>query len=376
MSDPTCIPHHPSELSASSPPLVWAFIPFWIEQNSLVGDSYDTADFKVELAQTFQQLGLPWVWQPIVHGNLDRIIAQVVASGRSRPVVVFNFCDGVDDPNESPGLSVVSALERSGVPFTGANAEFFRISTSKIRMKQLFQEAGVPTAPFCVLPNAAPPDMPSGDFDWPLFCKPDVSAASYGISLRSVVHSLSELLAYRDELKSGRFAKYFATATFIAERYIEGREFTLFVGGEHHQPDSLWSLPPVERIFHPDIPPAERFLSFDRYWGHYQEESAPPDGKAFYHYQPAPAALHSTLETIGKLAYCAVRGHGYGRIDIRQDHRSGRLHVLEVNANCGLSGDDQTSLGNILHFAGLSFPDLIGTIISKTMSSFDRPQAG
>ncbi|MEI7614433.1 MAG: hypothetical protein WCK63_16155 [Betaproteobacteria bacterium] len=357
---------------AKPPPLIWAFIPFWIAQNQLQGDSYDTGDFKSELALAFHHLGLPWIWQPITHGNLAQAIEQALASSKQRPVVVFNFCDGIDDPNETPGLSVVSALERSGLCFTGANTDFFRISTSKIWMKELFQEAHVPTAPFMVVPNADTLEGLTEGLEWPLFLKPDVSAASYGISLRSVVHSMPELLAYRDELKTGHFAQYFAQATFVAEQFIEGPEFTLFVGGQWDQAGSLWSLPPVQRVFHHSVPSAERFLSYDRYWGHYREESAPPAGEAFYKYQAAPEDLQASLIQLGESAYRAVRGVGYGRVDIRQDQRSGRLYVLEVNANCGLSGDDQTSLGNILYFAGLSFPELIGKIIEKTQGSFDQ----
>lgn len=330
-----------------------------------MGDSYDTADFKAELAQTFNELGLPWIWQVVTHGNLDEIIAQAVQSGRQQDVVVFNFCDGVDDPNDAPGVSVVRALERSGLRFTGADSRFFDISTSKTCMKTLFQAAGVATAPFAVVPNSGSLDGVGTDLTWPLFCKPDVSAASYGISLRSVVRTPQDLLACREELKTGPFAHYFAHADFLAEQFILGPEFTLFVCGCWDQPETIWTLPPAERVFHPDIPAAERFLSYDRYWAHYQEESAPPAGEAFYAYKRCAADLEARLTELGLAAYIACRGHGYARVDIRQDSASGELYVLEVNANCGLSGDDQTSLGSILKIADMSFARLIGRIVDS-----------
>lgn len=363
-----------SNKAASANPaqtLIWAFIPFCIRQGRLLGDSYDTADFKAELAWAFQQLGLPWIWQAVTHSNLNEVIAQVSASNKQQPVVVFNFCDGIDDPQDTPGLSVVHALEKSGLRFTGADARFFAISTSKIRMKTLFQAAGVATPPFAVVANSGPLDGVGADLAWPLFCKPDVSAASYGVTLRSVVHDSQALQAYREELKTGPFGQYFAQADFLAERFIQGPEFTLFVGGRWDRPESLWSLPPAERIFHPSIPVAERFLSFDRYWGHYQEESAPPAGEAFYAYRPCAENVQAQLTDLGLAAYRAARGHGYGRVDIRQDSRSGEYYVLEVNANCGLSGDDQTSLGNILKIAGLSFAQLLGLIVADAWSTAD-----
>jgi D-alanine-D-alanine ligase len=45
------------------------------------------------------------------------------------------------------------------------------------------------------------------------------------------------------------------------------------------------------------------------------------------------------------------------------DRGSGELFVLEVNANCGLSEDDQTSTGCILKLARMTLADLLGLII-------------
>jgi D-alanine-D-alanine ligase len=66
-------------------------------------------------------------------------------------------------------------------------------------------------------------------------------------------------------------------------------------------------------------------------------------------------------------AYCAVRGTGYGRVDIRMDQKHGSLYVLEVNANCGLSSDEQSSVGKILELSGYSFVDLIGEILCQPL---------
>jgi D-alanine-D-alanine ligase len=54
---------------------------------------------------------------------------------------------------------------------------------------------------------------------------------------------------------------------------------------------------------------------------------------------------------------------GYARVDLRMDRMTGEMSVLEVNANCGLSEDDQTSTGCILKLAGLTLADLLGSIL-------------
>jgi D-alanine-D-alanine ligase len=68
-------------------------------------------------------------------------------------------------------------------------------------------------------------------------------------------------------------------------------------------------------------------------------------------------------------AYLAVGGMGYGRLDIRMDKNTGKLYMLEVNAQCGLSEDeDYTSIGAILRFADKTFPGLVRKIINDAFA--------
>jgi D-alanine-D-alanine ligase len=133
-------------------------------------------------------------------------------------------------------------------------------------------------------------------------------------------------------------------------------------------------LPPARRCFSDSIPSEERYLSYDRYWGYYKEESAPRDGEAFYWYELVEGSLRDELADLARRAYCAVAGHGYARVDARRDTVNGRLSVLEVNANCGLSGDDQTSTGSILKLMGSSYPELIRRILDQTLERSRRSQ--
>jgi tRNA pseudouridine55 synthase len=72
------------------------------------------------------------------------------------------------------------------------------------------------------------------------------------------------------------------------------------------------------------------------------------------------------LEELAKRAYCAVEGTSYGRVDIRKDCPEGELYVLEVNANPGISGDEEVvSVGRMLALAGMTFADLLGRIIGQ-----------
>ncbi len=176
-----------------------------------------------------------------------------------------------------------------------------------------------------------------------------------------------EVEAYRDELKTN---PYYQASEFLVERFIEGPEFTMFVAGTWRRPDTVWGFPPAQRQFHDTIHSSEQFLSYDRYWGLYREESPPPAGEPFYWYEACPPESLHIVSDLGKRAFCAVHGHGYGRVDLRYDKKAGEYYVLEVNANCGISSDDQTSVGNILRIAGVSFSDLVGRLIEDALAHY------
>ncbi len=340
--------------------MIWAFTPYRINGGQLVGESYDDGQTKAELADAFQKLGLAWVWQPVVAGSLDAVISQIAAYGKKTSPVVLNLCDG-DDVNGYPGVSVTWALEASGIAFTGAESGFYELSTSKVRTKRALMKARVATAPFEVLPQSGPVDGVSERLGTPLFLKPSVSAAGWGLSLRSVVLDDGAVEACRDELTRGAMAEYFANDALFVERFLEGPEFTVFVGGYADHPESVWTLPAVERVFDPSIPQRERILCNERL------------GRPFYEYRGCPTALAEPLRDLAVRAYCAVEGSGYGRVDIRADSASGELFVLEVNANPGISGDvDISSVGCILPLAGMDFPELIGILIEQAKSRASR----
>ncbi len=340
-------------------PLVWALTPYLVRDSRLVGESYDNEQTKAEAALAFHQLGLPWIWQPVVPGCIGEVIAQIARFREKRAAVIFNFCDG-DDMNGYPGLRLIEALEASRIPFTGAHARFYEVSTSKILIKEALMRAGVSTAPFAVLPQTGSVNGICERMGAPLFVKPATSAAGWGLTLRSVVHSDAEIAACRSELLSGEMAQYFMHDTLFVEKFIGGPEFTVFVGGYYDRPEGLWTLPPTERVFDQAIPAEERILCNERL------------GRPFYHYDACPPELREPLRDIAKRAYCAVQGTSYGRVDIRMDYPDGHLYVLEVNANPGISGDEEVvSVGRMLDLAGMTFADLVGRIISQTLANWE-----
>ena len=153
------------------------------------------------------------------------------------------------------------------------------------------------------------------------------------------------------------------------ERYISGPEFTTFIVGSADDPERRTIHPPVERAFHAALPAKEQFLSYDRLWEVYERESPVGDGEYLWEYRPAPVALVERIQSLSWDAYVAVGGCGYGRVDLRMDAASGALYVLEVNAQCGLSEDENyTSIGAILRYADCSFASVLQDIIDGAVA--------
>ena len=357
---------------------VWAFIPYRITEQGMIAEFYDNPGYRQELASVFAELGIEWKWQPITLENMPAVVEEVLASGDDYTPVVLNYCDGFDEVDGYPGLSVIKLLEDKGVIFTGADSNFEYQTISKIRMKRTFVEAGIETAPYEVISD---PNCIQGicqRLGTPLIVKPSISTASQGIWLDSVVENDEQVRVQVQRLQQAEHGKQCPQNGIFAERFINGREFAVFVLGSAKQPENLKIYPSLERVFHPSLPETERFLSHYRYWGKNEEGTSLLSEQQFCCYQLAEPELHERLWDLAKRAYCAVSGNGYGRIDIRMDRGSQELFALEVNSNCAISSKplfdftdpNATSVGTILYHSGIPFSQLISEIISEAISRY------
>ena len=342
---------------------VYVFIPYAFKDGRIESFDYDIPSFRAEVRGWFDSLDLPWRWVPITHENLGRTIERLRAFAEAGDIMVLNLCDG-SDIDSSPGVSVVRALENAGIPFTGGSSHFYAITTPKVMMKEELVSKGVPTPPFAALRDPAKDVFRlESEVGFPALIKPEVSSGSNGISLNSLVSDASSAEAQISRLFLAEYGEFYRSSGVFAERFVEGPEFTVLVVGNHEQPQKVRVYPPVERLFHSALPPRERFLSHDRYWSEFKEESRPPEGEPFYRYALAPASLGESLADLARRAFFALGGTGYARVDMRRDAATGELFVLEVNSNCGLSGDRETSVGEILHLTGIPIHSLISEIL-------------
>jgi D-alanine-D-alanine ligase len=350
-------------------PTVSVFIPYFDKDGRLESPEYDLPAFREELHSWFTALGYEWRWVPVTLNNLRSTIDELEPSRLANRCLVMNLCDG-NEVDGSPGVSVVRALEDAAIPFTGSSSFFYDITTCKVALKTKLREHGVPTAPFVPLR-----DLPSDvarletEVGFPAFVKPEVSAGSGGIGLKSRAHHAGEVMARVTALLASEDGEFYRRSGIFAERFIDGPEFTVLVVADRRAPLGARAYPPAQRLFHSSLPRHERFLSYDRYWSEYKEESRLPEGEPFYRFGQAPAHLRRRLSDLAVRAFVAVGGQGYGRVDVRLEERTDELFVLEVNANCGISGDKETSVGEILLQSEIPATSLVAEILRD---AYDR----
>lgn len=348
-------------------PKIWVLAPAVEADDEQIDYYYDFSQSIEEYNSVFDILGLPWKWQPVNMNNFRAvidIIEEERVCGNYFPIVL-NLCDG-DETNGAPGVSVIKYLEEKDIVYTGSDEYFYNITTSKIPMKKAFDEAGVPNAPWTYFFNYEDysPDKIFSKAGKPLIVKPAISGGSMGVGIKNVVETREELDSLTENLLNGYRGWNLNCGGIVAERFVNGPEFTVFISGSFDRPESAVIYNPVERLFHNSLPDKERFLSFERLWEIYETESAMPEEANFYEYGTPDESIVASLKKLSWDAFVATRGKGYTRVDIRQDATTGKLYVLELNAQCGISEDENfTSIGAILKASGKAFSTLIEEIL-------------
>jgi D-alanine-D-alanine ligase len=350
------------------PYTIWVLAPHLESDDPNIQHYYDFTQSIKEYTNVFEELKAEWKWQPVTMDNFKAIVASIAESQNGKTPLVLNLCDG-DEVNGTPGVSVIYELEKQGLIYTGSDAHFYNITTSKIPMKKAFDKAGVATANWRVITDKK--GSTKGickRVGTPIIIKPAVSGGSMGVSVKNVVNTEEELAKRVEEIYKGYRGWNLLVDGLFVEQFITGPEYTTFITGSSDDPDNCIVYEPVKRVFHESLPESEKFLSFDRLWEIYEDESPMPEEENFYEYQPVKGELVAALKKLSLEAYKACGGKGYTRIDIRQDAATGKLYMLEANAQCGLSEDENyTSIGAILKASNVSFAEVICEILKDAL---------
>jgi D-alanine-D-alanine ligase len=232
-------------------------------------------------------------------------------------------------------------LDSLGIPYQGSGVLGSALAMNKILSKRLYEQEGLPVAPYVIADRVHPPPSRAvvERLGLPVVVKPEHEGSSIGLSIvreeKALPGALEKAWAYDRRC--------------LVEKYIPGVEVTGGVLGN----DALQALPLVE------IVPGEQFEFFD-----YQAKYTPGASREI-----CPARLSPELTR--KAQELAVRAHqtlccrGYSRTDMMVDLAEEKVYVLETNTIPGMT---ETSLfPQAAAAAGIPFPQLLDRLIALAL---------
>jgi D-alanine-D-alanine ligase len=251
-------------------------------------------------------------------GTISKVLEQL----RQLPPadVVFNLFEGLQGVSRGEA-EVTGLIELLGYRVTGSPAECLGLVRHKPKTKWLLAGAGLPTAPFELVPPTGPLD--EGQLrrllgEGAAIVKPAHEDASLGIDSSSIVRDWPSLVRQVEAVR----ARYGAV---LVERFIVGREFNVAIVA---LPEPRL-LPLAEIEFSGPGPAGWQIVTYEAKWaaGSAADRSTPP---------VCPARVEDGLAArIGQVAldaFCCAGCRQYARVDLRVDAQ-GNVFVLEINGN-------------------------------------------
>ena len=228
---------------------------------------------------------------------------------------------------------IQGALEVLGLPYTGSGVMASALAMDKLRSKQLLEGAGIPTPPYLVLEDDFDPDYVVATLGLPLMVKPTLEGSSIGMSK---VNEIEDLPAAWQKAASFK-------GKVLAERWIEGREYTVAILGDTPLPVICLETP----------------RDFYDYEAKYQAN----DTRYLCPCGLAEEEEHR-LQRLALAAFQALGADGWGRVDILCT-QEGTPFVIELNTVPGMT--DHSLVPMAARAAGIEFDQLVLGILTQTL---------
>lgn len=228
-----------------------------------------------------------------------------------------------------------AVLEFLGIPYTGSGVAASALAMDKLRSKQVWQSAGLPTPPYRILRSGDEAKAAAVELGLPLFVKPCREGSSVGLSkvqTAELMPAAFDAARAQDEL-------------VIAELGIAGGEYTAaIVNGQ--------ALPLIQ------IVPATEYYD---YAAKYELDST--------QYR-VPEELGESrmreLQTLCLQAYQALGCRGWGRVDFMLDEK-GEAWLLEANTSPGMTSHSLVPMAAAAN--GMNFDALVLAVLEPTLNA-------
>lgn len=288
---------------------------------------------------------------------MDHPIEPVIGALRMRsPDLVLNLTESFRGKS-ALDAALAGLLNLLDLRYTGSSPSGLMLAGDKSLTKKVLRFHGIRTPEFATLYRGALDH--AGDLSFPVIVKPPQEDASLGITEKSVVRDLRELLGRMDELQQAY------QQPVLVEEFIEGREFYVGVLGNAN----AQALPVVELDFSGDPANTLRIASWDVKWGGDAGASpgaTPPESVVA---RDLPDDLVQRMQATALEAFHALRLRDYARIDVRVNE-AGEVFVIEVNPNCYLERNSEFAMA--AGAAGIAYEDLICRIAELAAARYAR----
>jgi D-alanine-D-alanine ligase len=290
--------------------------------------------------------------------EIDQSIERIVAVLRkSPPDLVFNIAESFGGKS-SLESNVAALLNLLGLRYTGSSPAGLILAGDKTLAKKVLSFQGVLTPQFATVFRGAV-DW-AGHLTFPVIVKPPQEDASLGVTSKSVVSDIKELLERIGEIQ-GEFQQ-----PALAEQYIEGREFYVGVLGNANAK----ALPIIELDFSKFPKGKPKIASWEAKWG----DEGTGTGAEFAGTESVfptdvDEELATRIQKVAVEAYHALRLRDYGRIDLRVTDRE-EIYVIEVNPNCYL--EKKSEFARAAAKDGLEYDALVARIVELAAARYAR----
>jgi D-alanine-D-alanine ligase len=287
----------------------------------------------------------------------DSIFPLLDALRETRPELIFNLAESFGGKSALES-NVAALLNLLGLRYTGSSPAGLLLAGDKSLTKQMLSFHGINTPEFATVYRGRVEW--AGAVDFPLILKPPQEDASLGITRKSVVHDVKELL---DQIASLQ-AEF--QSPVLAERFIDGREFYVGVLGNERPR----ALPIIELDFSKFPKDRPRIASYEAKWGEDGDGTgAEFEGTASIFPTDVSDELRVRMQQVAVDAFHALRLRDYGRIDLRVTPAE-EIYVIEVNPNCYLESGSE--FARAAEKDGVSYADLIREIIELASARYSR----
>jgi D-alanine-D-alanine ligase len=287
----------------------------------------------------------------------DAVEPLIAALRQDEADLIFNLAESFRGKSALES-NVAALLNLLDLRYTGSSPAGLMLAGDKTLTKKVLSFHGIQSAKFATMYRGQV-DW-AGDIKFPLLVKPPQEDASLGITQKSIVNNVKELL----DVMGGMQQEY--QSPVLVEEFVDGREFYVGILGN----SNVEALPIIELDFSKYPEGLPKIASWEAKWGDDgDEKGAEFEGTESIFPTDLSEELTQKIQRVAIDAFQALRLRDYGRIDLRVTSAE-EVYVIEANPNCYLEQKSEFARAAEKH--GLGYSALISRIADLASARYSR----